>query len=112
MLERAEGVWLWDADGNRYIDGTASLWYSNIGHGRQRMADAIAEQIVKLDAYSIFGDITNGPADALARRLADLAPMDDARVLADNGWRATASRPPRSWRASTGPRRASRTARM
>ena len=85
MLERAEGAWLWDVDGNRYVDGTASLWYSNIGHGRQRMADAIAEQLVKLDAYSIFGDITNGPADALARRLAELAPMDDARVLLTTG---------------------------
>jgi putrescine aminotransferase len=85
VLERAEGVWLWDGDGNRYIDGTASLWYSNIGHGRRRMADAIAEQIVKLDAYSIFGDVTNPPADALARRLAELAPTPDARVLLTTG---------------------------
>jgi putrescine aminotransferase len=85
MLERAEGVWLWDSDGNRYIDGTASLWYSNVGHGRRRMADAIAEQIVKLDAYSIFGDITNPPAEALAERLAELAPMEDPRVLLTTG---------------------------
>jgi adenosylmethionine-8-amino-7-oxononanoate aminotransferase len=85
LLERAEGVWLWDADGNRYIDGTASLWYSNIGHGRRRMADAIAAQIVKLDAYSIFGDISNEPAEALAQRLAELAPMEDARVLLTTG---------------------------
>ena len=85
MLERAEGVWLWDSDGNRYIDGTSSLWYCNIGHGRRRMAEAISEQLLKLDAYSIFGDITNPPADALARRLAELAPMDDARVLLTTG---------------------------
>jgi putrescine---pyruvate transaminase len=85
MIERAEGVWLWDTDGRRYLDATASLWYCSIGHGRQRMADAIAGQICQLDAYSIFGDLTNLPAYELAERLADLAPMDDARVLLTTG---------------------------
>ena len=85
MIERAEGVWLWDSDGNRYIDGTASLWYSNVGHGRKRMADAIAAQIIKLDAYSIFGDILNPPAQTLVERLAALAPVDDPRVLLTTG---------------------------
>jgi putrescine aminotransferase len=85
MIERAEGVWLWDSNNNRYIDGTASLWYCNIGHGRKRMADAIAAQIVQLDAYSIFGDISNPPAQALVERLTELAPVDDARVLLTTG---------------------------
>jgi adenosylmethionine-8-amino-7-oxononanoate aminotransferase len=85
MLERAEGVWLWDSDGRRYLDGTSSLWYCNIGHGRRRMAEAVARQLVELDAYSIFGDITNPRAEELAERLAELAPMDDARVLLTTG---------------------------
>lgn len=85
MLERAEGVWLWDSSGKCYLDGTASLWYSNIGHGRHRMARAIAEQIERLDAYSIFGDVTNAAAEALGERLTALAPMDDPRVLLTTG---------------------------
>ena len=34
VISRGDGVWLWDEDGNRYLDGSASLWYSNVGHGR------------------------------------------------------------------------------
>ena len=85
VLDRAEGVWLWDTDGRRYLDATSSLWYANIGHGRQRMAEAIAGQIAKLDAYSIFGDHTNEPALQLAARLAELAPLTDARVFLTTG---------------------------
>ena len=62
VLDRAEGVWLWDRDGQRYLDATSSLWYANIGHRRARMAEAIAAQIRKLDAYSTFGDQANEPA--------------------------------------------------
>lgn len=35
VISHAEGVWLWDDAGKRYLDGTASLWYANIGHGRK-----------------------------------------------------------------------------
>jgi putrescine---pyruvate transaminase len=85
VLDRAEDVWLWDRDGTRYLDATSSLWYANIGHGRARMADAIAAQIRKLDAYSTFGDQANEPAIALAGRLASLSPLDDARVFLTTG---------------------------
>jgi putrescine aminotransferase len=85
VFDRAEGVWLWDVDGRRYLDATSSLWYSNIGHGRRRMADAIAAQITRLDAYSTFGDHANQPALRLSARLAELAPIDDARVFLTTG---------------------------
>jgi putrescine---pyruvate transaminase len=85
VFERAEGVWLWDRDGKRYLDATSSLWYANIGHGRQRMADAISAQVTKLDAYSIFGDQTNDLALRLAARLAELSPIVDARVFLTTG---------------------------
>jgi putrescine aminotransferase len=84
-IARAEGVWLWDEDGRRYFDATSSLWYANIGHGRRRMATAIAEQIERLDAYSIFNDFTNAPAEALARRLAALGPVEDGHVFLGTG---------------------------
>ena len=85
VVDRAEDVWLWDRNGTRYLDATSSLWYANIGHGRARMADAIAAQIRRLDAYSTFGDQANEPAIALAGRLASLSPLDDARVFLTTG---------------------------
>lgn len=85
VFDRAEGVWIWDVEDRRYLDATSSLWYANVGHGRQRMADAISAQIRKLDAYSIFGDHTNEPALRLAERLSDLAPIPDARVFLTTG---------------------------
>jgi len=56
VVDRAEGVWLWDRDGSRYLDATGSLWFSNIGHGRAEVAEAVHAQLLKLDAYNIFND--------------------------------------------------------
>ncbi len=85
MLERGEDVWVWDTDGKRYLDATASLWYCNVGHGRPEIAEAVNAQMGKLEAYSAFGDLSNPPARELAQRLADLAPMPDARVFLASG---------------------------
>src|SRR2546423_554931 len=49
VVSRGEGVWLWDEDGNRYLDGSASLWYCNIGHGRPEIAEAVRRQIDELE---------------------------------------------------------------
>ena len=38
VMERGEDVWVWDTDGNRYFDATASLWYAMVGHGRPEIA--------------------------------------------------------------------------
>jgi adenosylmethionine-8-amino-7-oxononanoate aminotransferase len=85
VLVRGEGVWLWDEDGRRYLDGTASLWYANVGHGRREIVDAVTRQMLELETYSIFGDVANRPALELAERLSALAPMDDARVFFTSG---------------------------
>ncbi len=85
VIERGEGVWVFDDQGRRYLDGTAALWYSNVGHGRKEIADAIAAQLSRLEAYSIFGDLANPPALELADRLAGLAPMPDSRVFLVTG---------------------------
>ena len=45
VIARGEGVYLWDDRGQRYLDGTASLWHAHIGHGREEMAEAIAKQL-------------------------------------------------------------------
>jgi len=85
VIERGEDVWVWDTDGKRYLDATASLWYANVGHGRKEIADAIAAQLAKIEAYSAFGDFANPPAIRLAERLAEHAPASGARVFFGSG---------------------------
>ncbi|MFN8164425.1 MAG: aminotransferase class III-fold pyridoxal phosphate-dependent enzyme [Solirubrobacterales bacterium] len=85
VVERGDGVWLWTEDGSRFLDGTGSLWYSNVGHGRVEIADAVRAQLLELDAFNIFNDFANRPALELAERLSGLAPIDDARVFLATG---------------------------
>jgi adenosylmethionine-8-amino-7-oxononanoate aminotransferase len=85
VIDRGEDVWVFDEDGNRYLDATASLWYSNIGHGRREIADAVAAQMGKIEAYSAFGDFVTRPGLELAERLTDLAPMPSRVFLTSGG---------------------------
>jgi putrescine aminotransferase len=84
VIERGDDVWVWDSEGRRYLDATASLWYANVGHGRPEIAAAVAAQMARLETYSAFGDLANQPALELAEMLADLAPMP-ARVFFMSG---------------------------
>jgi adenosylmethionine-8-amino-7-oxononanoate aminotransferase len=85
MIERGEDVWVYDTEGRRYLDATASLWYANIGHGRPEIAEAVAKQMAKLEAYSAFGDLGNPTASELASTLCDLAPMPSRVFLTSGG---------------------------
>lgn len=83
-VARGEGARIYDAAGNEYIDGMASLWYCAIGHGRREMADAIAGQITTIEAYSAFDPFTTRVADELCERIAALSPLADPRVFLCN----------------------------
>lgn len=85
VIERGEGNWVFDDRGRRYLDATAALWYANVGHGRKEIAEAIAKQLARLEAYSVFGDLATPPALELADRLAELAPVPDPRVFLVTG---------------------------
>ena len=65
-IVRGEGCRLWDSEGRIYLDGTASLWYCEVGHGRREIADAVAAQMSQVAAYHTFGSFTNGPEQRLA----------------------------------------------
>jgi putrescine aminotransferase len=74
VIVRADGVYLWDSDGNRILDGMAGLWCVNVGYGRRELADAAHAQMQTLPYYNSFFQCTHPPAIELAARLADLAP--------------------------------------
>ena len=80
-IVRGEGALVWDENGRELVDGMASLWYNAIGHGRAEMADAIAQQVRTLAAYSTFDPFTNEPAELLAEELRQIAPTPNARVF-------------------------------
>jgi adenosylmethionine-8-amino-7-oxononanoate aminotransferase len=85
VIERGDGVWVWDTRGNRYLDATAGLWYCFVGHGRTELAEVAAQQMKRLAAYSTFGDFANDPALALAELISSLSPMQDAVVFFTSG---------------------------
>jgi putrescine---pyruvate transaminase len=84
-LVGGEGAYVFDTNGRRYLDATASLWYCNVGWGRTEIADAAAAQMRELPAYSTFGDITNRPAEELAERVTSLAPVPGSKVFLTSG---------------------------
>jgi putrescine---pyruvate transaminase len=85
VITRGKGSYVFDEDGRRYLDMSASLWYCLIGHGRPEMAEAAAEQMLRLEAYSTFSDLSNPPARELADRVASLVPIRDAVVFFTSG---------------------------
>jgi putrescine---pyruvate transaminase len=85
ILERGEGVHVWDEAGRRYLDATGGLWYCNVGYGRDEIVDAAAAQMRRLPAYSHYGDISSRPTTDLAERIAGIAPMDGAAVFFASG---------------------------
>ncbi|OFW67391.1 MAG: adenosylmethionine-8-amino-7-oxononanoate aminotransferase [Actinobacteria bacterium RBG_16_68_21] len=85
VVDRGEGVWVYDTDGNRYLDATASLWYCQVGHGRAAIVDAIATQARRLDAYHTFGDFSNPPIAELAARIARYSPNPASAVFFTSG---------------------------
>jgi adenosylmethionine-8-amino-7-oxononanoate aminotransferase len=81
LLVRGEGCRLFDVDGRSYFDALGGLWCTNIGLGREEMAEAIAAQVKRLAYASPFTDMGNGPAAELAAKLAGLAPGDIEHVI-------------------------------
>jgi putrescine---pyruvate transaminase len=85
VLVRGEGVFVWDDQGRRYLDGASSLWYANVGHGRREIADAVAAQLAELETFHVFNEFANPPALELAERLASLAPQPGSKVFLTSG---------------------------
>ncbi len=76
VIERAEGVWVWTQKGKKVMDAFAGLAVVNVGHGRREIAEAVAEQTLRLAYYPTTRQFSNAPAAELAAALARLAPGD------------------------------------
>jgi adenosylmethionine-8-amino-7-oxononanoate aminotransferase len=85
VIAEGDGVYVFDSDGRRYIDGIGGLWCVNIGYGREEMAQCLAEQARRICYYSTFTHLTTPPAAELAHKLAALAPGDLNHVFYGTG---------------------------
>ena len=83
-ITRGEGVYVWDEEGNRYIDGSAGPVCVNIGHGVKEVADAVARQMAEI-SYAHSSHFTTGTVLEFAERLAKFAPPSLNRVYVCSG---------------------------
>jgi len=83
IIKRAEGIYFYDSDGKKYIDGPGGMWCVNIGHGREEIANAIRDQALEM-AYCSPWTEGSEPAALLAAKLAELAPGDLNNVFLTN----------------------------
>ena len=72
IIVRAEGIYLWDSDGNRILDGMAGLWCVNIGYGRNELAQVAMEQMQQLPYYNNFFHTTHPPGVELSKLLSEI----------------------------------------
>ena len=84
VIVKGEGFYLVDVDGNKYLDGIASMWCNVWGHGQNAVTDAMIDQIRKLQHSTLFG-LGNEPSVDLAEKLLKLAKGMDRVFYTDNG---------------------------
>lgn len=74
IIKQAKGVYLWDTEGNKILDGMAGLWCVNVGYGRKELAEAAYKQMLELPYYNLFFQTAHPPAIELAKAITELAP--------------------------------------
>jgi putrescine aminotransferase len=84
IITRADGVYLWDSEGNKILDGMAGLWCVNVGYGRQELVDAATDQMQELPYYNNFFQTTHPPAIELSKALVDISPSQFNHVFFTN----------------------------
>ena len=83
-IVRGEGMWLIDEDGNRLLDGVASMWCNVWGHSKKELVNAIIKQTKKLQHAPLF-NLTNEPSELLAKKLIKISPNMGQVFFSDNG---------------------------
>lgn len=84
VMERGEGIYVFDDQGKRYIEGLGGLWSVAVGFGEKRLVEAAARQLEKLPYYHTFAHKSHLPSIALAEKLAEVAPEGLSHVFFTN----------------------------
>ncbi len=81
IIERGKGIYVYDDEGNEFIEGMAGLWCTSLGFGEEALVEAAAEQMRRLPYSQLFTHRSTGPAIALAEKLKEIAPVPISKVL-------------------------------
>jgi 4-aminobutyrate--pyruvate transaminase len=81
LIERGEGVYVYDSDGRRYLEGMAGLWCAGLGFGDAELVEAATEQLGRLPYYHLFAGRSFEPAIELAEKLKELAPVPMSKIF-------------------------------
>jgi 4-aminobutyrate---pyruvate transaminase len=81
IIERGQGVFVYDTDGKAYIEGMAGLWCTALGYGNEELVEAAAAQMRKLPFSHLFTGKSHDPAIELAERLKEIAPVPTSKVF-------------------------------
>ncbi len=84
IIDRGEGIHVYDNSGKRYIEGMAGLWSVAVGFGEQRLVDAASRQMARLPYYHTFSQKSHGPVADLAEKLVGMAPVPMSKVYFAN----------------------------
>ncbi len=84
VIERGEGVYIYDQQGKQYLEGMAGLWCTGLGYGNRELIDCISGQLGKLSFTHMFGGKTHQPGMDLADKLAAMVPVKNAKVFFGN----------------------------
>ncbi len=81
IIERGQGVYVYDTDGKAYIEGMAGLWCTALGYGNEELVEAAAVQMRKLSFAHLFTGRSHDPAIELAEKLKEIAPVPISKVF-------------------------------
>jgi 4-aminobutyrate---pyruvate transaminase len=84
IISRGDGVWVYDEHGNKYLEGLAGLWCASLGFSNERLIAAAKRQLDRLPYYHTFYQRTSDVTAELSGRLAEMLPLDNARILFAN----------------------------
>ncbi len=84
ILEKGDGVYVYDNNGNQYLEGMAGLWCTSLGYNNQELIDAATQQLHNLSYSHMFGGKSHKVGMDLAEKLAAMLPVDNAHVFFGN----------------------------
>lgn len=84
IIERGDGIYVYDNEGNKYIEAMSGLWSAGLGFSEKRLADVAYEQMLKLPFYHNFTHKSHGPAIDLAEKLIEIAPVPMSKAFFTN----------------------------
>ncbi len=84
VIDRAEGVYVYDTSGKRYLEGLAGLWCTSLGYGHKELIETINESYSRLSFSHMFGGKSHPQGMALADALSEMVPVEDARIFFGN----------------------------